>query len=303
MKNLIDFYLKNIVGRAEVKKPLEVVVDCSNGASGAVFGRLRIPQAKILLINSKVDGNFPAHGPNPLEKGALDDLRREILRRRADFGVAFDGDGDRVFFVDNKGRYLPSYIIAYLLSLVHKPPFVADVFTFKSIEYLGFLKNRKICQSRVGYYFMKQVAEKHKASFGAEWSNHYLFKETYYADSGLLAVIKIMNVLSFLPYSLADFYDFAAPDFRGEQFNVRAKNPAAIMRKTRKIFGKKASSVEKIDGWTFNFSGRGGSASSGDGWFLIVRPSNTEPLVRFFIGAKKNEFNALRKEVIKRLGI
>lgn len=277
MKDYRKIYLDNITNKSNLKKPLRIVFDCSNGPAGHVFKNLRIKNAEINLINKKVDGNFPAHGPNPFSPGALSQLRREMYKKKADLGVAFDGDGDRVFFLDNKGRLLPSYIIVYLLSFTYKPPFIADIFTFKSIEYTGFLKH-KVYPSRVGYYFIKKAAKRYDSSFGAEWSNHYSFKETYYSDSGLLAVIRVMNVLSSLPYSLADFFDLT-PKFYFDQFNIKTKNPKALLEKIKGNYEKKAISIDKIDGFAFNFKD----------WLFVVRASNTEPLIRLFVGARNKK--------------
>lgn len=284
MRNYRKFYLQHIVKKADIKRPLKVVFDCSNGASGAVFEGLKIKNLELHFINKRVDGNFPAHGPNPFEPGALKELKRAVLEKKADFGAIFDGDADRVFFVDNKGRFLPSYVIAYLFAMIHKPPFVADLFTFKPLQYLGLKKG--VYPSKVGYYFVSKTARRHRASFGAEWSNHFLFKETYYADAALLAAIKVMNIASTLPYSLADFFDLLPP-FQYKQFNKRTDNPAVLMEKILKIYQRKAIKISSLDGWLFDFSD----------WFLIVRPSNTEPLVRFLLGSKNEK--TFRRELEK----
>ncbi|MBI4034236.1 MAG: hypothetical protein HY378_01670 [Candidatus Brennerbacteria bacterium] len=284
MKNYRKLYLQSITKKADVKKPLKVVFDCSNGTTSAVFKGLKIKNVKLIFINNKLDGNFPAHGPNPLEPGAMKQVEKAVVKNEADLGAVFDGDADRVFFIDNKGRFLPSYVTAHLLAMAHKPPFVADIFTFNPLIYMG--TKKRLYPSRVGYYFMSKTAKRHKASFGAEWSNHYSFRETYYADSALLAAIRVMNILSKLPYSLADFFDLL-PDFHYEQFNKKTGNPSALMKKIVKVYQKRVTKRSRLDGYLFDFRE----------WFLIVRPSNTEPLLRLFVGSRNKKI--FRRELKK----
>jgi phosphomannomutase len=237
-----------------------------------VLKNLKIPNSRFIILNSRIDGRFPAHNPNPFKPHALDDVKNEVRKRKADFGVAFDADADRAVFIDNLGRMIPFYAATYLLSLESKPPYVGDIYVAKALEHLKLLKSHV---SKIGTYYMKQVMKKNRASFGAEFSRHYFFREIKSADSGILAVIKALNALSKLPYTAAQFVDLL-PDFHYEQFNKRAEKPAVLMKKIAKIYRKKAIKMSRLDGHLFDFND----------WFLAVRPSNTEPLLRFFVGSK-----------------
>jgi phosphomannomutase len=271
----LDRYVNFLKKQANPKKFLRIVFDCSNGTAGLVLKKIKIPGFRFYFLNSKIDGRFPAHGPNPLLAGALRQLQSEVVRREADFGVAFDADGDRAFFVDNKGRALPSYVIAQLLLLKIQGPFVLDAIVYKALEKLDFLKQRKVYPSRVGTFYIKEIMKKHKAALGVEFSGHYYFKEFFYADGGIFAAIEVMNVLSALPYSLADFWDLQDKKLLLKNFDVRTQNAEFLMKRIYRQYKKSANKIERMDGVTFDF---------GNIW-LVARPSNTEPLVRFFVGA------------------
>lgn len=263
LKVYTDFLEKS----ADVRKPLKVVLDCSNGPAGLVLKKLKILNTRFYILNSNVDGRFPAHGPNPLTRGATDQLVKEVLRQRAGLGAVFDGDADRVVFIDNLGKVVPVYAIILLLSLKTKPPYVADVYVAKTLKHLNLLN---ASASRVGTYYIKKTMKRVRASLGAELSGHYYFKEMKNADSAVLAVIKVMNALSELPYKMSEFTDLL-PEFYFEQWNVRTKNPKKLMNKIRPHSGKNT--------------------------VFIVRPSNTEPLVRFFVGSKDKR--VLQRELKK----
>ena len=284
----LDPYSAFLKKQSDVKKPLKVVFDCSNGTTGPVLKKIKILNSKFYILNSRPDGRFPAHGPNPLLAHAMNQLQKAVLKNKADLGVVFDADGDRAFFVDNRGRIVPSFIIAELLFLESEGPFVVDLIVFKALEKLGALKEHKVFPSRVGTYFVKSLMRRKKATVAGEFSGHYYFKDFFYSDSGVFTAIKVMNVVSRLPYSLADFYDFSAEGFMLENFDIHVKNQPESLRKIVRTYKKKSKRIGKLDGFTFDF---------GDS-FLIVRPSNTEPLLRFFVGGRnKNKTKEIKKEL------
>ncbi len=281
--NYVKLYVNFLKKFANVKKPLKVVLDCSNGPAGLVLKNLKIPNSKFIIINSRIDGRFPAHSPNPLEPGALRDAEETIKKHGADFGAIFDADADRIFFLDNLGRLMPFHAATYLLSMESKPPYVGDIYVTEVMKHLNLLK---INASKVGTYYIKKTMKKTSASFGAEFSRHYFFRETKNADSGILALIKALNALSKIPYTAAQFAELV-PSFNYEQFNKRTDNSAALMNKIFKKYRKKTLKISRLDGYLFDFGS----------WLLIVRSSNTEPLLRFFVGSEDKKI--FRKELEK----
>ena len=165
-KNLKKYitFLKRFI---KVKRSLRIIIDCSNGVAGLVLKELLKGNKKItsIFINEKPDGNFPAHSPNPLVSGSLDQIKKEVLKQKADLGVIFDGDGDRVFFIDNLGREIDPDIIGSILMKNYKPPFVVSTISSWRVK-----KVRGAVVARVGHLFMKEMMRKKKASLGMERS-------------------------------------------------------------------------------------------------------------------------------------
>ncbi|MFH0712315.1 MAG: hypothetical protein V2A55_00425 [Candidatus Jorgensenbacteria bacterium] len=281
--NYVKLYVNFLKKHADVKKPLKVVVDCSNGPAGLVLKELKLPNIELIIINSRVDGRFPAHNPNPLEPHALDDAEKTVKKYRADFGAVFDADADRVFFIDNLGRLMPFHAATYLLSFENDPPYVGDIYVAEVMNHLNIIK---VNASKVGTYYIRKTMKKTGASLGAEFSRHYFFKETKNADSGILALIKALNSLSKKPYTAAQFTDLV-PEFYYGLFNKKTENPAALMGKIMRNYRKKALRISRLDGFLFDFGN----------WLLVVRSSNTEPLLRLFVGSKDKK--VFQKELKK----
>src|SRR3989338_4263166 len=184
-----DFLKKNL----NPQKKLKVIFDCSNGTAGPILKQLTInnEQLTTYFINDKPDGNFPAHGQNPLKSGALKQLQNKVKKYKADFGIIFDADGDRVFFIDNLGRFINPDAIARLLIWNLKPKkIIIDIRTGWLVKNLKSQSapsasaswrmgrrrtNLKIIESKVGHYFIKKLMRKIDADFSAEYSGHYYF--------------------------------------------------------------------------------------------------------------------------------
>lgn len=273
VKNYVIDYVNFLKRYLDAKRPLRIILDCSNGTTGFILRNLKIKNCKLKIINEKPDGRFPAHGPDPSKPGALNQLSRAVQKNRADLGVAFDADGDRAFFVDEKGKPITSFVIAHLLFLNSRPPFVADVFIFEALKYAGLLPP-KTFPSQVGLYFLKQKMLKHRARLGAEYSGHYYHQDFYSLDSALLTAIKVINAVSRLPYPLSQFKNLLPRKLSTQLINFRTGQPRQFLAVLERRYRPQAKKVSKIDGVTLEFE---------KGW-LTARASNTEPLVRVFIG-------------------
>lgn len=288
-------YVKFLREFVKFKKPLKVVFDCSNGISSLIIGQLKNKNLKTVLINAKPDGNFPAHGPNPLVKGAMNDLKKAVLKNRADLGVIFDGDGDRAFFVDNKGRFVDPDEVAYLLIWSLKPKKVVyDVRTGWLIRKLPITNYQlQITESKVGHYFIKKLMREKDIKFGCEQSGHYYFKKFFYADSGILAAIEVINAVSKLPYKFSDFIDLSPCYFRSGELNIGImKYELGIMNKLlKKIenkYKRQSVKISHLDGLSMEF----------DGWRFNLRPSNTEPLARLNVEATNKKTLAKQTKIL-----
>ena len=274
------------------KRKLKVVFDCSNGVTSLVIKRLKNSAAgklEVILINEKIDGNFPAHGPNPLISGATKQLEKEVKKQKADLGVIFDGDGDRAFFIDDRGRFLDGDSATYFLARELKPKRLVVDLNAGSLIKKGFGGSRgvRVVISRIGTYFMKKTMRDHRASFAAERSGHFYFKEFFNSDSGIFAAIKMINAVSKMKTGeFSRRLDSLPKYYRAElALPIKNKNTPSILKKLEKSYRNSATNVSRLDGLTLEFNW---------GW-LNIRPSNTEPLLR--VNAEAADRAVMAKEI------
>ncbi|MCX6702645.1 MAG: hypothetical protein NTW60_02150 [Candidatus Wolfebacteria bacterium] len=270
LKLYADFLKKSL----EPRKPVKIVMDASNGATGMVLKKVFSKNKSVspFYLNAKPDGNFPGHGPNPMILGATNQLQTEVKKQKADFGFIFDADGDRVFFTDNKGRMVnPDSIARLLVSYLKPVKIVINEPTGLLVRNIPKeMPGKKIIESRVGHYFMMKTMKETDSDFGAEHSAHYYFKKFFYRDAGILAAINVINAVSELPYPLSQFVDFLPVFYHIPETNFRVKNSEKLMKEIKKSYSSKALKTSNLDGLTFRFKNY---------WFN-VRASNTEPLIR-----------------------
>ncbi len=275
--NFKETYIHFLRGFLDLQRPLKVVFDFSNGPTASVVPRL-VRGYRLMnpaYLDRRLSGNFPGHGPNPMAGRGIMHLHREVLRRGADLGVIFDADGDRAFFVDGRGRWVPPHVVAHLLFHHHRPPYVADQIVATTLGKADPFTGQHLHRSRVGSYFVKQLMRRIGASVGVEYSGHHYFKDFFYVDAGIFSAIKVMGAVSRLPYALADYVDLLPKQIYAQLINIRTTEPKHVVERITRQFRPRARSASQIDGVTIDFGA----------WWLTARPSNTEPLVRVFIGA------------------
>lgn len=295
------------------KKLLKVVFDCSNGSVETVLKYLNTKTLKAILINQNIDGEFPAHGPDPLKPGAMNELKKAVLKNKADLGVIFDADGDRAFFMDDCGRVVNSDQIARLLIWnLDLEKIVSDVraswLVKKPTRFDGAPARRatydlRLTTSKTGHYFIKKIMREKNIPFGYENSGHYYFDFPNFGrgvvyDSGILAAIKVINAVSKLPYKLSDFVDLLPVYFRSGEINIR------IMNQELGIMDKK---IEKIENHfktqdskfkIFNSSHVDGLSMEFNDWWFNIRLSNTEPVARVNIEAVNKKILAKQTKML-----
>ncbi|MDO8515687.1 MAG: hypothetical protein Q7S28_00355, partial [bacterium] len=294
-KQFVKRYAAYLKRSFRIKKPITIVCDSSNGAAGVILAALKVPCVRIISINSKADGNFPAHGPNPMLTGAMDELRRTVKKYKADFGAAFDADADRVFFVDERGREILADAITRLLAPRFKGAVAIDVRS-------GYLIRRSglpFIEGRVGHYFAKKLMLKNKLEFGGELSGHFYFRPRFgkkFAayDSALLTLAAVASQASALKAkrsSLGQWCDELPRYYQSGEINFRVKGAKRIMARMERIFGKNAERVSHLDGVRMDFK---------DHW-INIRTSNTEPLLRINIEATTKRVLEKELQVAKKL--
>ncbi len=273
----------------KIKEPLKVVFDSSNGSTGPILRELfgKNKKIKAIFINAKPDGNFPAHGPNPIAFGAKKQLQRAVMKSNADFGIIFDADGDRIFFVDNKGRAQDTDIIFVLLSPLFKGPYLVDAAL--GLVPLRWLKQGlKINETRTGHYFIKKEMRRKKIEFACEQSGHYYFKDFFFADSGIMTAIFAINKISKMKsqkLSLSEWVDNLPYVYTGVSLDLKVSDSAGFIARVKKLYPASRFRTSKQDGFSFYNS---------QVW-INVRASNTEPLVR--VRLKGTDETSVKREL------
>jgi phosphomannomutase len=275
----------------KIKEPLKVVFDSSNGSTGPVLHELfdKNKNIKATFINDKPDGNFTAHGPNPIILGTKKQLQRAVVKNKADFGVIFDADGDRIFFVDNKGRDLDTDIIFVLLSSLFKEPYLVDT-SLGSVPLRWLKQGLKIKETRTGHYFIKKEMKRRNIEFACEQSGHYYFKYFFFTDSGIMAAIFTINQISKMKskkFSLSEWIDNLPYVYTGEGLNLKTTDPKDFINRVKKLYPASKFKMSQQDG--FSFYNR-------QVW-INIRASNTEPLVR--VRLKGKDEAAVKHELIR----
>ena len=273
--------------------PLKIVIDTGNAVPGMLIPFLiqKLPFSFYHLF-PQIKGSFPSHSPDPIKEENLVFLKKEVKKKKANFGVAFDGDGDRIAFVDEKGKMIPPNLITALIvtKILKQKPFqkiVYDVRTSRIVRETVLKHKGKPLLSRVGHTFIKALMKKEKAIFGAESSGHFYHKRSFYCEDPLFVFLSVCQILqearkplSFLisPFRKYFFEEFVLPlDKTKDIFSLLEKK----YQRGKKI---------KIDGLRVDFKE----------WWFLARPSNTEPVIRFFIEAEdKKILQQKKREIIK----
>ena len=286
-------YLHSLVDLSGIRR-LRVVADAGNGMAGytlpAVLGD---DDLELIGLFLDLDGTFPNHPPNPLEPENLLDAQAAVRDNAADLALVFDGDADRCFIIDERGEVIsPSTITAMIASqeLAREPgaTIVCNKITSRVVPEVVLAEGGEIVITRVGHTFVKAAMAEHNAIFGGEHSAHYYFREFWGADTGMLAALHVLSAAgrSDRPLSelVARFDRYAASG----EINSLVRDQQMIMDRVAAALAGRGEQ-DRIDGLTV----------SGSDWWVNVRPSNTEPLLRLNVEAASREtMEALREETL-----
>jgi|GEM_PF-307145 len=294
-RDILPEYLDHLMTAARGIGGLKVVVDAGNGMAGWLIPQLfaRIPGVEIVPMFFDLDGTFPNHDANPLKPENIAALRKRVPEAGADLGIAFDADGDRVAFVDERGRAVHCDLITALLAreVLRESPGAAILYDLRSSwavrEEIGALGGKPV-KTRVGHSFIKRAMRDHDAALGGELSGHYYFRDNYYCDSGAFALLKVLSVVC---RERKPFSELVRPLERyhhsGEINSEVADKAGKIAELARTYAGGKASD---LDGLSVEFQD----------WWFNVRPSNTEPVLRLVVEAKSREHMEVRRDTLLR---
>ncbi len=283
---------------------LRIAVDCSNGMASLFVKDLLGTNA--FYINDKADGNFPGHDPNPLKPSNQEQIKSMVINRQCDIGLIFDGDADRVMFIDENGQFIsPDLIIALLGHYFFeqkgmKGKVLQDIRSSKAIgEYLAQF-GAEVETWRVGRAYGAGKLREIDGLYGGELAGHYYFRDFYYSDSALLAALMVLDLLTKFKesgFTLSKLIKAISGYHNSGEINYKIEQKQAAMDAVCTFFTKNEKPVRTLDfdGYRLDF----------EDWWFSIRPSNTEPYLRFIAEAqsekKLNEVVAATNKIIDSL--
>jgi phosphomannomutase len=283
-QEMLHEYVDHLLSLVDVSsiRPLKVVIDAGNGMGGytapAVFQRLN---AEVVEMYFELDGTFPNHEANPIEPSNLIDLQKAVKKSKADIGLAFDGDADRCFLVDEKGQLVnPSALTALIATreLKRYPAsnIIYNLISSRSVKEVVTEHGGTAIRSRVGHSYIKKLMAETNAVFGGEHSGHFYFRDFWKADSGMLAALHAIAALGESNVPLSQLLTPFNRYHSSGEINSTVSDAQAAMDIIEEKYGKlDGVEVDHLDGLTIN----------GDNWWFNLRASNTEPLLRLNVEA------------------
>jgi phosphomannomutase len=282
--NLLDEWAEHVISFVDrgSLRPLRVVADTANGMGGLVvpiiFSSLPF---SVEILFPELDGNFPNHPADPIQPENLRDLKAAVLAQGADIGLAFDGDADRVFLVDERAEPVSGSLTTALVAASMLKKYPGETILYNLIcshvvpEVVAELGGRSI-RTQVGHSIIKQVMAETNAVFGGEHSGHYYYRDNFRADSGIITALLVLELLSLSDHPLSELLKpFQRYSDSGE-INTEVTNPAATVEAIAARESEQKASIDRLDGLTVDHGE----------WWYNLRPSNTEPLLRLNVEAR-----------------
>jgi phosphomannomutase len=288
-------HLKTLVGLAGIR-PIKVAVDAGNGMAGRtvpkVFEGLPLD---VIPLYFELDGTFPNHEANPIDPANLADLQRAVTEHHADLGLAFDGDADRCFVIDERGEIVSPSVLTALIAvrqLAREPGAVVihNLITSRAVPEIVSEHGGRPVRTRVGHSYIKAEMARTGAVFGGEHSGHFYFRDFWFADSGMLAALHVLAALGHQDKPLSELLgEYSRYHASGEINSEVADQEAATARVREAFSGRPHVTMEEIDGLTV----------LAPGWWFNLRPSNTEPVLRLNVEASADAtLAAIRDDVL-----
>jgi phosphomannomutase len=297
-RNVLDGYVDKVMSFIDpaIIKPFNVVLDAGSGMAGLVapmlFDRLPCRTTKLCF---EVDGTFPNHEANPLIEENRQDITAEVVRQRADVGIAWDGDADRCFFIDGSGEFISGDFITALLAeaflLKHGPATVVyDLRASHAVKDTVAKYGGTALMNRVGHAFIKQRMRQEDGIFAGEVTGHYYFRDFFYADNGFIPALLILELMSKKNQSLRELLQpFRERYFISGEINTKLARIDEVPAKLEAIAARyKDAQIARMDGVSVDYPD----------WHFNVRGSNTEPLLRLNLEAKTPELMEKRRDEV-----
>jgi phosphomannomutase len=296
-EDFLDRYVEHVHSFVDVAalRPLRVVADCANGMGGlvapAVFERLPV---EVELMYPELDGTFPNHPADPIDPRNLVDLQARVLASGADVGLAFDGDADRVFLVDETARPVSGSLTTALVAegVLAKEPgatILHNLICSRAVPEVIATAGGTPVRTKVGHSFIKAVMAETGAAFGGEHSGHYYFRDNFRADSGIIAALVVLERMSTAGRPLSELLAPLDRYAASGEINTQVDDVAAVIDRVADHYGDRPQ--DRLDGLTVDCGA----------WWFNLRPSNTEPLLRLNLEAPTADDVATRVDEVRSL--
>jgi phosphomannomutase len=291
--DILDDYVASIRQHAKIARPVAIAADMAN-SMGILESEVLKGLIDIDPMFDDYDGTFPNHEANPLKVETFEALQTKVRAGRYDFGIAFDGDADRVGFVDEQGNVIPMDIITALIAedilASEKGVIFYDLRSSWAVKEIIEANGGTAMMSRVGHSFIKQQMREANAIFAGELSGHYYFRDNFFTESSSLAVLCVANIVSASDKPLSKLVEPIQCYFASGEINSEVKDPAAVLARIREDYSD--GKMFELDGISVDYAD----------WWLNVRTSNTEPLVRLNVEAKTEAvMTAKRDELLAKI--
>jgi len=275
-RNILDDFAAHCLSFIEPAKikPFKIAIDAGNGMAGETVPHVfkGLP-CEVVPLYFELDGSFPNHPASPIEPENMVDLQTAVRKHGCDLGAAFDGDADRMFIVDEKGDLIDGSTVTALVALntLKRHPgckILYNLICSRSVPELIKKHGGIPIRSQVGHSLIKQTMREQDVVFGGEHSGHFYFRDNWYADSGMIALMQCLELFSETDQPVSEFISPIDTRFRSGEINTAVKDVQGKMREIEEFY--KGADVDHLDGVTISYPD----------WWLNVRPSNTEPLLR-----------------------
>ncbi len=284
-KDILKDYINHILSFIDLSEisPLKVVIDASNGVAGKIISEIKdkLP-IEIIELNFEPDGNFPNHSPNPLAQGSSEQISKAIKEQKADFGLIFDGDADRVFLADENGDMVKADVTLLMLARYFLHNNSGSAVAYNAIcskavpEFIEKWSGKPI-RTQVGFVNVRNGMLENNGIMGGELSGHYCFRDNFYLDSGMIAMLVLLQVISNDTRKVSEIVKELSPYAKSAEINFEVENKDNILEKIRQKYAD--AKQDFLDGITAEYKD----------WWFNVRPSNTEPFLRLTVEADTEE--------------
>src|SRR5512146_1606979 len=298
-RDVADDYVRHVLSVIDVAKvlPLKIAVDAGNAMAGMIVPKVfaHLP-CELIPLYFELDGTFPNHPASPIEPENTAVLRALVPEQQCDMGVAFDGDADRMFLVDEQGKLLGGDMVTALVaqSLLRKHPgatILYNLINSRSVPELIERDGGRAVRTRVGHSFIKAQMRQETAICGGEHSGHFYFRDNWYADSGLIAFLVVLELISESGKTVSELVRAVDHRFRSGEITSEVTDQQERMRAIETHYAAEGAQVDFLDGITVSFPT----------WWFNVRPSNTEPLLRLNLEADTADEMAKRRDEVLQL--